>query len=166
LAAVIHALFHPFKEDKIMKQTFGKLALVCLLGTSLIAPAMARDTKLLLPFAEVLNMPEAKAKLDGSVKFYLAGQETPAVAQRLSTDVSNRKTNGFGKADDEGCRWAALSALIAFQDKAKSLGANAVVDIVSYYKKNEFKSKTEYECHAGAFVVGVALQGTYAKVAP
>ena len=46
----------------------------------------------------------------------------------------------------------------------KSRGANAVVDIVSYYKKNEFKSATNYECWAGTFVAGVALKGTYAKV--
>ena len=60
------------------------------------------------------------------VRFYLAVQKTPKVLQRLSSDVSNRKTNGFGKADEEGCRWATLSVLIAFQEKAKSLGANAV----------------------------------------
>lgn len=129
-------------------------------------PAMARDTELHLPLADVLDMPEAKEKLDGSVKFYLAGQKTPKVLKRLESDVSNRKTNGVGKADDVACRWAALSALIAFQDKAKQLGANAVVDLVSYYKKNETKSDTNYECHAGAVVVGVALKGSYANVAP
>lgn len=129
-------------------------------------PAMARDTELHLPLADVLNMPEAQGKLDGSVRFYLAGQSTPKVLKRLQSDVSNRKTNGVGKADDVACRWAALSALIAFQDKAKQLGANAVVDMVSYYKKDESKSATDYECHAGAVVVGVALKGTYANVAP
>jgi hypothetical protein len=44
-------------------------------------------------------------------------------------------------------------------------GANAVVDIVSYYKKNEFKSASNYECYAGSILAGVALKGTYAKVA-
>jgi uncharacterized protein YbjQ (UPF0145 family) len=141
-------------------------ALALVLGASMLAPAMARDTTLHLPFEDVLSMPEAQEKLDGSVKFYLAGQKTPKVLQRLNSDVSNRKTNGVGKSDETGCRWAALSALVAFQDKAKSLGANAVVDIVSYYKKDEFKSATEYECHGGAVVIGVALKGTFAKVAP
>lgn len=148
-----------------MKNNIKNSLLAVVVGASLLSPAMARDTELHLPFAEVLEMPEAQAKLDGSVRFYLVGQKTPKVLQRLSSDVSNRKTNGFGKADDEGCRWAALSALMAFQEKAKSLGANAVVDIVSYYKKDEVKSATDYECHAGAFVVGVALKGTFAKVA-
>lgn len=47
---------------------------------------------------------------------------------------------------------------------AKRLGANAVVDIVSYYKKVETKSPTKYECHSGNIIVGVTLKGTYAKV--
>lgn len=136
------------------------------LGASLCTPALARNSELHLPLADVLNMPEAKEKLDGSVKFYLAGQTTPKIAERLSSDISNRKTNGFGKSDEKACNWAALSALIAFQEKAKSLGANAVVDMVSYYKKDESKSATDYECHAGAFVTGVTLKGTFAKIAP
>lgn len=146
---------------KMLRQVV--LSLVAVVATT--GAVYARDTELQLPFADVLSMPEAAGKLDGSVKFYLAGQKTPKVLQRLSSDVSNKKTNGFGKDDDVACRWAALSALISFQDKAKQLGANAVVDMVSYYKKDESKSATDYECHAGAFVVGVALKGTFAKVA-
>ena len=46
-----------------------------------------------------------------------------------------------------------------------AVATNAVVDIVSYYKKDEVKSASDYECHAGVFVVGVALKGTFAKVA-
>lgn len=138
---------------------------IALLAALLAAPALARDTRYELPLADVLDMPEAKQKLDGSVKFYLAGQKTPKVHDRMSEDVSNRKTNGVGKEDVVACRWAALSALIAFQEKAKQLGANAVVDMKSYYKKETFSSPTQYECHAGAVVVGVTLRGTYAKVA-
>ncbi|MCM5682682.1 excinuclease ATPase subunit [Schlegelella sp. S2-27] len=140
--------------------TLTFLAAAC----GLAAPAYARDTEYKLPLADVLEMPEAKEKLDGSVKFFLAGQKTPKVIERKGHDVSNRKTNGVGKADEQGCKWAALSALIAFQEKAKQKGANAVVDIVSYHKKNVFESATEYECHAGAVVIGVTLKGTYAKV--
>lgn len=141
------------------------LASALLLGALSATSALARNTEIHLPLADVLDMPEAKEKLDGSVKFYLAGQKTPKVLKRLQSDTSNRKTNGVGKADDVACRWAALSALIALQDKAKELGANAVIDIASYYKKDTFKSTTDYECHAGAVVVGVTLKGTYAKLA-
>ncbi|KWR74664.1 hypothetical protein [Cupriavidus sp. IDO] len=148
-----------------MKHALSIVAMTLCASAMLSTPAMARDTKYMLPLKDVLEMPEAKEKLDDSFRFYLSGQKTPKVLQRMESDISNRKTNGVGKSDEDGCRWAALSALISLQDKAKSLGANAVVDIVSYYKKNEVASPTDYECHAGAVVVGVALKGTYAKVA-
>lgn len=148
-----------------MKMSFATMWVAGLMSAVMLAPAQARDTELHLPFAEVLEMPQAKEKLDGSVKFYLAGQKTPKITERLGSNFSNRKTNGVGKSDEEGCRWAALSALIALQDEAKSKGADAVVDIVSYYKKDEFKSDTQYECHAGAVIIGVTLKGTYAKTA-
>ena len=143
-----------------MKRTIALSLLAC----TMALPAFARDTELKLPFAEVLQMPEAQEKLDGSVKFFLAGQKTPKVLQKMGDDVSNKKTNGANKTDEVACKWAVLSALVAFQDKAKSMGANAVVDMVSYYKRNTFSSPTEYECHAGGIVVGVALKGTYAKI--
>lgn len=142
---------------------WSALAWLCLAMAA--APALARDTELHLPFQDVLDSPQAQEKLDGSVKFYLAGAKTPKVLSRHGSVMSNKKTNGVGKEDELGCRWAALSTLIALQERAKEAGANAVVDIVSYYKKDEFKSSTEYECHGGAVIIGVALKGTLAKVA-
>ena len=139
--------------------------LLATLALSALAPlAQARDTVLNIPLADVLAMPEAQGKLDGTVKFFLAGQSTPKVLKSLSSEVVNPKTNGVGKSDEFGCKWAALSALISLQANAKRQGANAVVDIVSYYKKNETKSDTTIECHAGAFVIGLALKGTVAAV--
>lgn len=126
--------------------------------------ACARDTTLHIPFADVLAMPEAQTKLDPNFKFFLAGQATPTVVKRFAEGISNPKTNGFGKTDEFGCRWAALSALISLQNSAKREGANAVIDIVSYYKKVEYKSAIDFECHAGALIIGVALKGTYAQV--
>lgn len=124
--------------------------------------AMARDTVLHLPLADVLSMPEAQGKLDGSISFFLAGQAHAAPSKMLGTGVSNKKTNGLGKSDEFGCKWAALSALLAFQASARQRGADAVVNLTSYYKKREFSSSTDYECHAGATVIGVTLRGDYA----
>lgn len=124
----------------------------------------ARNDVILLPLQEVVEQGLASGKLDGSVKFYLSGAETPTLEAKLGDDVSNKKTNGVGKTDEDGCRWAALSALIAFQHSAKQKGANAVVDMHSFYKRKEFKHVANYECHAGNIVVGVALKGTYATV--
>ncbi|SRR5450830_26345 len=128
-------------------------------------PAQARDTQLMLSIDEGMQTPTADTKLDGSVKFYFAGQKHPMVLKKMSSDVSNRKTNAFGKADNVACNWAFLSTLIAFQEKAKELGANAVINMVSYYNQHEMASDSQFECHAGAIMAGVAIKGDYAKVA-
>jgi len=148
-----------------MKHTRIALMALAAAATLHALPASARDTKLMLPLADVLNMPEAKEQLDGKVRFFLSGQKTPKVLEVRSTEVSNRKTNGVGKSDEQACRWAALSALVAFQDKARELGVNGVVDLVSYYKKDEVQDSANYECHAGAVVVGVALKGKLVRLA-
>ena len=128
-------------------------------------PAHASDRKHLLPIASGLENKEAQAKLDGSIKFFFGAQTHPAILTKLGTDISNRKTNAFGKADETACNWAFLSAMIALQNRAKQLGANAVVNIVSYYKKIVMSSETEFECHAGAIISGVALKGEFVKIA-
>ena len=141
---------------------FALIAATALLAVA--STAQARDTRVEQSLHELVNSAEARnVGIDGSVKFYLAGEKV-SVLQRLGEDVTNKKTNAANKSDAEACRWVALSALRALQDGAKSRGANAVVDIVSYYKKNEFKSTTNYECYAGTLMAGVALKGTYAKV--
>ena len=124
----------------------------------------ARDDVLMLPLDEVVRMGIEQGKLDGSVKFYLSGAATPRVNARLGEDISNKKTNGVGKDDAFGCKWAALSALIAFQESAKQRGANAVVDLHSFYKRNTVKNPVTYQCHAGNIVIGVTLKGTYARI--
>ena len=141
---------------------FALMAATALLAVA--STAQARDTRVEQSLHELVNSAEARnVGIDGSVKFYLAGEKV-SVLQRLGEDVTNKKTNAANKSDADACRWVALSALRALQDGTKSRGANAVVDIVSYYKKNEFKSTTNYECYAGAILAGVALKGTYAKV--
>jgi uncharacterized protein YbjQ (UPF0145 family) len=108
---------------------------------------------------------EAQDKLDGSIKFYFGDQPTRQVLTNLGSDVSNRKTNAFGKSDEKARNCALLSAMVALQTRAQQLGANAVINIVSYYNKRVMSSVTEFECHAGAIIAGVALKGDFVKIA-
>lgn len=126
--------------------------------------AHARDTQHLLPIADAMQIKDKDGVLDGSVKFYFAGQKHPVVLQKLTTDISNQKTNAFGKSDEEACKWVFLSTLVQFQKKAQQLGGNAVVNLVSYYKKNELADSEKFECHAGAVMAGVALKGDIVKI--
>jgi uncharacterized protein YbjQ (UPF0145 family) len=128
-------------------------------------PAHARDTKYLLPISAALEAKEAKEKLDGSIKFFFGNQETPKILTKLGTDVTNQKTNAVGRSDEKACNWVFLSAMIQLEKRAKQMGANAVVNIVSYYRKSEMSSPTEFECHAGAVIAGVALKGEFVKLA-
>jgi len=141
-----------------------KLVAVSLLALVAAAPSFARNNAVTVTLESVLDMPEAKAKMDGSVKFYLAGASTPKVIKKFGEDTSNAKTNAFNKTPEEACRWNALSALLKLQEHAKRDGANAVIDIVSYRDHQDFKSATEIQCSDGAFMGGIALKGTYATV--
>lgn len=135
----------------------------CALSVSLVAsPALARDTKLILPIASVLSMPEAQAQLSPDIKFYFGASKAPAGEQRGEV-VVNPKTNAANKGDEAACRWVMLTALVDLQNNARKVGANAVVNVESYYKKIVFSSPTEFECHAGAIMAGVALRGQMVK---
>ena len=106
----------------------------------------ARDTKLLLPIKEALNYVgkkgSAKEILDPSIALVFGHGD--GGGNILQADmVSNRKTNGFGKSDVYACHWAFQSAVKQFQQSAKDVGGTKVVNLVSYYKKREFKSTTE-----------------------
>ena len=146
-----------------MANVMSTAVLILCLGIGL--PAHARDTRHLLPIAVAMETKDAQDKLDGSVTFYFGDQPPPQVLTNLGSDVSNRKTNAFGKSDEKACNWAFLSAMVALQTRAQQMGANAVINIVSYYNKKVMSSATEFECHAGAIIAGVALKGDFVKTA-
>lgn len=146
-----------------MIRTFGLAG--CALGALLLAGAgQARNTTLKLPINNALTAPAAKERLSGEVKFFFGSQQHPKPAATYGTYTAHRKTNFANKSDREGCEWAFLSAMLVLQQRALAEGGNAVVNIHSYYRKNEFSSETEYECHAGAIIGGVALRGTVVKL--
>lgn len=140
-------------------------ATTALLLCALPGISQARDTALYLPFDKVVQQMLAEKKLDGSVKFYLAGvQPRGKVSVIQPGAVTNKKTNAFNKTDQGACEWALQSALLTLQDAARRANANAVTNIASYYKKIERKDPVNFECHAGAFVAGVALKGDLSKI--
>src|SRR3954463_6521391 len=120
-----------------------------ILGLLCTAPAAdARDDRLRLPLAEVLNSADAKAKLDPGVQLYFGKQPYAAPLRRMTIGTANKKTNFFNKTDQEGCNWVFLSAVRSLQEYARKMGGNAVVGIVSMYKNQEFVSETHFECGA------------------
>jgi len=124
----------------------------------------ARDTAVHLNFDNAVQQAIQAGVLDGSVRFYLAGTDIPGTVSRLNETITNQKTNAFAKSDAVACDHVLRSALIRLQNAAKNAGANAVVDIVSFYKRNEYRDVQHYQCHAGGVLAGVALKGTIANI--
>ena len=139
-----------------------KLIFTTALTLGISVAAQAADDTYHLNFNEAVQAAVADGTLDGSVKFYLAGTKSGGQVIQKGL-VSNKKTNGFGKTAESSCDWVLRSTLIQLQNTAKKRGANAVMNIVSYYKANESRSNTTYECHKGTAIAGVALKGDIVK---
>jgi uncharacterized protein YbjQ (UPF0145 family) len=142
------------------KQLFCAMALCAASMT-----AQAADKQVMMPLTAAMQNGDAQAKLGDSVKFYFGDQKTPNVLEKLGSSKTSQKTNAFNKSDAEACNWVFLSSMIQLQKHAQKVGANAVINIVSNYKNNEFSSATEFECHVGTMMAGVALKGDFVKIA-
>lgn len=143
------------------------LSIAAFCAASLATPlvASAADTMVKLPIAGAMAANDAQQRLGDSVKFYWADQPTPKIATRIASDKTSQRTNGFGKSTEKACNWVFLSAMLALQKRANELGADAVVNIVSNFKDQEFSSQTEFECADGAIMAGVALKADFVKLA-
>jgi len=123
--------------------------------------AYSRDDKYVLPIKAALDSAEPRQKPDGSVKFFFGKESAPAIASRLGSVKPHGKARTRRSDDIEACNVAFLAALMDFEQRAKK--ANAVVNIVSYYKNVEMASATEFECHAGAAAHAI-LRGDLIKL--
>ncbi|WP_285419725.1 excinuclease [Pseudomonas sp. efr-133-TYG-5] len=131
-----------------------------------LLPGVSHATNLMyMPFETVVSDALRAGRLDGSVKFYLAGNGPQGIQRLLRPGVvSDLGTNGFNKSDHDSCEWVLQSNLIKLQAEAKRVGANAVTNIVSYYDQHVRKDLNTYECRAGVFVTRVALKGDLVRV--
>jgi uncharacterized protein YbjQ (UPF0145 family) len=149
-----------------MKRTYVLAMLACFAALLAATTTVARDTKVMRPVADAMATPDAKARLNMGVQFFFGNTAHPPVAQSFGEFMSNKKTNGTNKSDKEACEWAFLSAMLSFQQRAVSVGGNAVINIKSYYKQNEVSSETQYECGSGALMSGVTFKGEVVKLQP
>lgn len=141
---------------------FKNICAAAVLTLSGMAAVHAADTMHDFNFKEAVDRAVADGTLDGSVKFYLAGTKSGGKVIEKGL-VTNKKTNGFAKSAESACDHVLRSALIQFQNTAKAKGANAVTNLVSFYKSNETRSTTTYQCAKGTAIAGVALKGDIVK---
>ena len=147
-----------------MKTTVLSLTVLTLV-TLLAETTHARNVMLILPIAAALEAKDIPDRPTGSVKFFFGAQTTPKIMTQLSNYVANPRTAAATKSDERACYEAFQWTLVALEKRAQKAGANAVVNIVSFYKKNELSSATEFECHVGNVIVTVVLKGELVKIA-
>ena len=131
---------------------------------SMSSPVQASDNKHMMPIAAAMAANGAQARLGDSVKFYFGDQPIPKILQKLGSDTTSQKTNAFGKSAEKSCNWVFLSDMLLLQKRAKELGANAVINITSNYNNVENSSATEFECHVGGIMAGVAFKAEFVNV--
>jgi uncharacterized protein YbjQ (UPF0145 family) len=148
----------------VLKHT-AALAAVIGLSVFCVVPAAARNTVVPLSIAEGMASPEVHGKIDGTVQFYFGDTKHPAVLQDFGAYVTNRKSSSFLISDEKSCQRVFATTLIELQKRAHELGANAVINIHSYYDKEDVSSDTNVQCHAGGVMAGIALRGEFVKVA-
>jgi hypothetical protein len=145
-----------------------KWTALVILGVSLVAtlPAHSRNVRYLVGIAAVMDDPDLRGKVDGSVKFFFGPQASPTVLQKIATMSSDGDGTIVDKFDLGACKNAFASALLALQKNAKGFGANAVVNITSSFKKGPLvSSATEFVCHAGRSAAYLTLTGDIVKIA-
>ena len=129
-------------------------------------PAHPRNVKLILPIDAALQAKaEADAKPTGAVKFVFGGPGSAAILTRFGSHVAAPRTSAMSTPDEVACNGALLWTLVALEKRALEVGANAVVNIVSFYQKKEMSSTTEFECHVGNVIATVVLKGDLVKIA-
>ncbi|USD39014.1 excinuclease ABC subunit A [Ferrimonas sp. SCSIO 43195] len=146
-----------------MKNTLCTAALLA--STVLVAPAtMARDDLVQFDIQTAMEHGKEKQVLNDSIKMVFGEEHQLTPVQEFGEFTSNKKTNAFAKSDQTACNWAFLSAVKSLQERAVKSGGNAVINIRSYYKKNDFRSATEFQCGAGTIMAGVTLVGDVVKL--
>lgn len=134
---------------------------VCL---ATVWPAGARNVKRLFPIAAAMDAKDLQPKLEGSTKLFFGKTKSPPGFKTVRTEIALGKVSLRGKSDDAACNSAFLTALSELEKRAKRQDANAIANIVSYYKRAEMSSATEFECHEGSGYMAVELRGDLGRL--
>jgi len=127
--------------------------------------AHARNVQLFVPIADAVAATDVSDRPTGAVKFFFAMQKTPGILKHLGSYLAAPRTGVAGVSDQRACHEAFLLTLVDLEKRAQRGGATAVVNIVSYYRKMEMASATDFECHVGNVIVTVWLKGDLVRIA-
>lgn len=124
---------------------------------------MAADVAQMTPIAPALATLQAQRELNSAIRFYFGKPADVPVAHSFGSVVVHRRSV-LNAQDPGACNRVFIVVLRDLAKSAKEAGANAVVNIESFYKDHAVSSPTDYECHRGAAVTAVTLRGELVRL--
>lgn len=118
-----------------------------------------------MPIAGAMAATDVSDRSTGVIKFFVATEKSPAILKNLGSYLVSPRTGAAGRSDPRACHEAFVWTLVDLEKHAQRAGANAVVNIVSYSRKKEMASSTEFECHVGNLIVTYWLKGDLIRIA-
>jgi hypothetical protein len=150
-----------------------KHAALVLLACAAIAPAHARNDRLLIPVADAMRSKAVRTMVAGGPPVHFGsasaqGVDVSAGGASAHAVASPVKPDGQGRThrprpDDVVCFEAFGQAVQELQKGASAAGATAVVGIVSNYGGQVLDSPDTFECHIGRTRGVVDLKGQFAR---
>jgi uncharacterized protein YbjQ (UPF0145 family) len=121
------------------------------------APATAADDVLKFKIQGGIATGKASSRdqIKDDIALYFGKQKTPPVVKKLWEGDSSQTSSR--RSQQERCETAFASAIIRLQNKARTEGGNAVINITSGSGES---SETEFTCTAGRMMSRVHLRGT------
>ena len=124
---------------------------------ALASPAMAVDeiVKYKIQGGIATGKASSRDQIKDDIALYFGKQKTPPVVKKIWEGDSNQTSSR--RSQQERCETAFASAIIRLQNRARSEGGNAVINITS---GSGDSSETEFTCTAGRAMSRVRLHGT------
>jgi len=127
-----------------------KKMLVVALLAALSSSAIGQQGEMYPSFQPVVTAAVSDGQLSGRVKFYLRGQTPPGqIAETFPETVYDKPagTQVVNVSIPRGCATALRRVLASFEDYAEKYGANAVIDMVSFYGQDHYEDNAKFWCH-------------------
>jgi uncharacterized protein YbjQ (UPF0145 family) len=135
-----------------MKTVFALLA-----AFAVASPAIAADEVLKFKIEGGIATGKASTRdqIKDDIKLYFGNQKTPPVVKKIGEWDSSQTSSR--RSQQERCETAFASAIIRLQNRARSEGGNAIINITSGSGES---SATDFTCTSGRMMARVRLRGT------
>lgn len=127
-----------------MKSLVCSLEGAWFLAVSMAGRAQGRKAEPLVAIADAMAATDVSNRPTGVVKFFFATEKSPAILINPCSSLAAPRTGAAGLSDQRACHEACLWTLVELEKRAQRAGANAVANIVSYYRKKEMATIPEF----------------------